>query len=94
VRFEVPWVDRPPTEIVRDQVRLTVQPFDAPEDAVERVLDHLRSDAMLLWASDWPHWQFDGDAAIPPGIPASLLPKLMRDNALATYSRLREGAPA
>jgi predicted TIM-barrel fold metal-dependent hydrolase len=93
VRFEVPWVDRPPAELVRDQVRLTVQPLDAPEDAgtVQRFLDHLRSEDMLLWASDWPHWQFDGDAAVPPGIPATLLPKLMRDNPLATYARLREG---
>lgn len=91
VRFEVPWVDRPPAEIVCDQVRLTVQPLDAPAEAVERLLDHLRSDEMLLWASDWPHWQFDGDAAVPPGIPAGLLPKLLRGNALATYDRLREG---
>jgi predicted TIM-barrel fold metal-dependent hydrolase len=58
------------------------------------VIDHLRSDETLLWASDWPHWQFDGDAAMPPGIPESLFPKLMRDNPLATYQRLREGAVA
>ena len=91
VRFEVPWLDRPPAEIVRDQVRLTVQPFDAPRDAVLRILAQLRSDSMLLWASDWPHWQFEGDEAIPPGIPDALLPHLLRDNALATYPRLREG---
>lgn len=94
VRFEIPWVDRPPAEIVRDQVRLSVQPLDAPAAAVERLLDHLRSDDMLLWASDWPHWQFDGDAAIPPGIPERLLPKLLRENALSTYARLRPPAPA
>ncbi len=96
VRFEIPWVDRPPAELVRDQVRLTVQPFDVPEDAgtVQRFLDHLRSEDMLLWASDWPHAQFDGDACIPAGLPASLLPKILRDNALATYSRIKEGVPA
>ena len=97
MRFEVPWVDRSPAEIVRAQVRLSVQPFDAPEGdagAVERVLDHLRSDDMLLWSSDWPHWQFDGAEAVPPGFPASALPKLLRGNALATYTRLREeGSP-
>jgi len=97
VRFEVPWVDRPPVELVRDQVRLSVQPFDAPEDdpgAVQRIVEHSRSDDMLLWSSDWPHWQFDGEAAVPRGFPAAMLPKLMRDNALATYSRLREeGSP-
>jgi predicted TIM-barrel fold metal-dependent hydrolase len=97
VRFEVPWVDRPPVELVRGQVRLTVQPFDAPEDdpgAVQRIIEHLRSDDMLLWASDWPHWQFDGTESLPQGFPAAMLPKLMRDNALATYGRLQEeGSP-
>ena len=63
LRTEVPWVDRPPAEIVRDHVRLTIQPFDAPADPdqVERAIDHLRSDDILLYASDFPHWQFDGD---------------------------------
>ncbi|MCO6415441.1 amidohydrolase [Siccirubricoccus sp. KC 17139] len=94
VRFETPWVTRPPAEILRDQIRLTVQPLDAPEAEVERALGHLRSDDMLLWASDWPHWQFDGDEAIPPGLPERLLPKILRENALATYARLHEGALA
>ncbi len=92
VRFEIPWVDRPPIQLVRDQVRLSCQPFDAPPDVVPRVVEMLGSDDMLMWASDWPHWQYDGDEAIPPGMPAALMPKLLRGNALATYSRLR--APA
>jgi predicted TIM-barrel fold metal-dependent hydrolase len=74
-----------------------VQPFDAPDDPdlVRRLLDHLRSDELLLWASDWPHWQFDGDAIAPPGLPADLLPRIMVDNPLATYARLREeGMPS
>ncbi|HEY1244853.1 MAG TPA: amidohydrolase family protein, partial [Hyphomicrobiaceae bacterium] len=74
LRTEVPWVDRSPAEIVRDHFRLTIQPLDAPPSpaAVERAIDHLRSDDMLLYASDFPHWQFDGDDAMPPGIPAGL----------------------
>jgi uncharacterized protein len=92
VRAEVPWVDRPPAEIVRDHVRLTVQPFDAPAapDLVERVIDHLRSDAILLYASDFPHWQFDGDETLPAGIPAHLRRKILVDNPLATYDRLKD----
>jgi predicted TIM-barrel fold metal-dependent hydrolase len=94
VRSEVPWVDRPPGEIVRDHVRLTVQPFDAPDDPeiVERMVDHLESDAILLHASDFPHWQFDGDDALPRGLPESLKEKILVDNPLATYARLREDA--
>src|SRR6478609_2642782 len=91
VRSEVPWVDRSPAEIVRDHVRLTIQPFDGPADPdqVERVIDHLRSDAILLYASDYPHWQFDGDETVPAGIPAALHRKILVENPMATYDRLR-----
>ena len=94
VRAEVPWVDRSPADIVRDHVRLTIQPFDAPAepDVVERVIDQLRSDDILLYASDFPHWHFDGDDAMPPGLPDALKRKIMVENPLATYPRLSEDA--
>jgi predicted TIM-barrel fold metal-dependent hydrolase len=90
VRQEVPWLDRSPEEFVRDHVRLTVQPFDAPAAGAQigRVMDQLQSDQMLLFSTDFPHWQFDDDELLPPGIPASLRRKILIDNALATYSRL------
>ena len=93
VRSEVPWVDRSPAEIVRDHVRLTIQPFDAPPDGnrVERLIEHLRSDAVLLYASDFPHWQFDGDETMPAGIPAGLRRKILVENPLATNDRLGKG---
>jgi uncharacterized protein len=94
VRGEVPWVDRSPSEIVRDHVRLTIQPFDGPDDpkAVAQLIDHLQSDDMLLFSSDFPHWQFDGDDIMPVGIPEKSHGKILRDNALATYGRLNATA--
>jgi hypothetical protein len=90
LRTEVPWVDRSPSDIVRDHFRLTIQPLDAPADpdAVERAIEHLRSDDMLLYASDFPHWQFDGDDPLPPGIPQALRHKVLVENPIATYNRL------
>ena len=46
VRVEVPWVDRPPADIMRDHVRLTAQPFDSPPDqaGVEQLIDQIGSD--------------------------------------------------
>src|SRR6266540_63708 len=88
LRTEVPWVDRSPAEIVRDHFRLTIQPLDAPPDEVERAVDHLRSDDMLLYASDFPHWQFDGEEVLPPGIPEGLRRKILVENPIATYNRI------
>lgn len=90
LRTEIPWVDRSPADIVRDHVRLTIQPLDAPPETadLERLLEHLGSDQMLLYASDFPHWHFDGDDTIPEGVPAALLERILIDNPLATYPRL------
>jgi uncharacterized protein len=92
LRSEVPWVDRSPAEIVRDHVRLTTAPLDAPlgSETILRVIDHLRSDDMLLYASDFPHWQFDGDESLPSELPQDLRRKLAVDNPRATYVRLKE----
>ncbi len=92
VRPEVPWVKESPAELIRRQVRLTIQPIDAPPDAadLERVIDQIGSDDMLLFATDYPHWQFDGDAPLPDGIPSRLIEKITRENPFATYARLQE----
>jgi predicted TIM-barrel fold metal-dependent hydrolase len=90
LRSEVPWVGRSPAEIVRDNLRLTLQPVDAPPQTaqLERFWEHMDSDEMLLFSTDYPHWQFDGDAALPESLPAAMRRKIMIDNPLATYPRL------
>ena len=92
LRSEIPWVSAPPTELLRERVRLSLQPFDGPPDApaLTRLIEHIGSDDMLLFATDYPHWQFDGVAAIPDGIDAALARKIMVDNPRRTYARLQE----
>jgi len=45
---------------------------------------------MLLFSTDYPHWQFDGTAAMPAGIDVGLAKKIMADNPLRTYARLQQ----
>lgn len=90
LRREVPWVTTPPSVQVREHVRVTLQPADAPPDAalLERVIEHFGGDDMLLFSSDWPHWQFEEDRVLPEGFPERLLQKLCVENPLATYTRI------
>jgi predicted TIM-barrel fold metal-dependent hydrolase len=94
LRMEIPWVDRSPEEIVRSNVRLSLRPMDGPpdRDGLLRLLDHMQSDELLIFSTDYPHWQFDGGAAMPPGIPEALARKIMVDNPRATYARLGANA--
>lgn len=93
VRAEVPWVDRPPAEIMREHLRFTLQPADAPPEPGDLavVLEQIGSEAMLLFSTDYPHAQFDGDEAFPPGFPAALRRRVLVDNPRETYPRLQEG---
>jgi len=91
-RIEVPWIDEPPFDIVRRQVRFSLQPFDSPPTAadVEKLMDHMGSDRMLLFSSDYPHWQFDNLDVLPEGLPKAMIPRILFENARETYPRLQE----
>lgn len=90
VRAETPWIDRPPADIIREHVRLTIQPFDEPpeQSQIQTIIEQIGSDEMLLFSTDYPHWHFDGSDAVPNGLPCDLLQKILIDNPLATYPRL------
>ena len=73
VRVEVPWVDRPPADIMRDQVRLTTQPFDRrpirPASAADRS-DRLRPHAAVCQRLS--ALAVRRRRPIPPGLPPSI----------------------
>ena len=96
VRAEVPWVTRLPSEIIRDHVRFTVQPIDAPDEAegLLRLIDHIDSDEIFLFSTDYPHWQFDADEALPRKLPAQLVEKILKTNPLSTYPAMTMTSPA
>jgi hypothetical protein len=61
------------------------------------LLEQIGSEDMLLFATDYPHDQYDNDDILPDAVPDTLLRRMAVDNPLATYSKLaahREGAPA
>src|SRR5262249_14319501 len=89
------WIDRPPAEIIRDQVRFTLQPADTPAGEpgkLKRTFEHIGSDSMLFFSTDYPHWHFDGDDALPEGVAEASIPPILNDNPLDAYPRLRDGS--
>jgi predicted TIM-barrel fold metal-dependent hydrolase len=95
LRMEIPWADRSPFEIVRDQIRFSLQPIDGPADPdqMRRLFDHIGSDDLLLFSTDYPHAQFPGTEVFPPGFDDALRDKISSANPLATYPRLAVGSP-
>jgi uncharacterized protein len=88
LRREVPWVMKPPSEYIRDNIRLSTQPTDAPPDPAHlmRIIDQLGSDSLLMFSTDYPHWHFDSmEEAFPIGLPEAPQQKIMSENARAFY---------
>ena len=88
LRSLTPWVKRPPSEYIREHIRMTLQPLDAPPTAAEllQIIGQLDSDEMLLFSSDHPHWHFDTpEDAFPAQLPTSLTRKILSENAKDCY---------
>src|SRR5690606_12592456 len=67
MRSEVPHVKRPPLEFIRDHIWRTSQPIEEPQNRsqIVDVIDWIGWDR-VLFASDYPHWDFDDPAHILP----------------------------
>lgn len=88
LRREIPWVKRLPSDYIRQHVRFTLTPFDAPPNAVqlEHILEQIGSDEMILFSTDYPHRYYEsvGDA-LPTGLPVELENKILFENAQTFY---------
>jgi uncharacterized protein len=88
LRHNTPWVKRRPSEYMREHIRLTLQPLDAPHDSEHllQFIAQLDSDDMLMFSTDYPHWHFDTPTeAFPAGLPGSLARKILAENAREFY---------
>lgn len=89
-RIEVPWVKEKPADIMRRHFRMTTQPFDTPRDAAigAKAIEHLGSDEMLLFSTDFPHDHGMDVSQWPVNLPVEMATRIAVDNVRATYPRL------
>jgi predicted TIM-barrel fold metal-dependent hydrolase len=87
LRSEVPWLHRKPSDVIRGHIRFATQPI---EELTARqflgLVEQMESDELVLFSSDYPHWDFDSpERALPAGLPEKLTRKVLAENAKATY---------
>jgi predicted TIM-barrel fold metal-dependent hydrolase len=88
LRREIPWTVQPPSEYIRQHVRFTTQPVDAPANPthLRQIVDQLGSDDLLLHSTDYPHWHADDpESGLPIELSAERTRKIMSENARAWY---------
>ena len=88
VRRDTPWVKKMPSQHILDNVRVATQPMEYPEDPrhVYQMFEMIGSDEFLMFATDYPHWDFDSpEKALPHTFPKEVRQKILYDNAKAFY---------
>jgi predicted TIM-barrel fold metal-dependent hydrolase len=75
-------------ETVREHMRFTTQPLDEPDSRgkLMQALDLLDGlEDMLMFATDYPHWDFDRPDLVSRRLPESWREKVVSENARALY---------
>jgi predicted TIM-barrel fold metal-dependent hydrolase len=91
LRDEVAHLERRPSEYFRDHFWFTTQPAEEPEDPGQiyglwEQFEQAGFGDKLLFATDYPHWDFDPPSAgIPPLLPRETKQRLLSGNATALY---------
>jgi len=79
---EVPDLQRRPSEYIADHIWASTQPLDEPDnpDHLAQMIEEFGA-GNVLYASDYPHFDFDSpETAFPGKFPADLREKILRTN--------------
>jgi predicted TIM-barrel fold metal-dependent hydrolase len=88
LRDDVPHLERKPSEEFREHFWFTTQPIEEPDDPQQLVeaLEFTGMTDRIMFASDYPHWDFDSPAmTLPRAVPKELRAKIMAANACRLY---------
>jgi uncharacterized protein len=84
---ETPWVKRAPSDYIFDHVRFTTQPMESPEPQrrLLTVFEWAKAEKTLMFASDYPHFDFDSPELSLPHMPEELSRRVFIENAREVY---------
>jgi predicted TIM-barrel fold metal-dependent hydrolase len=86
LRREIPWVKQRPFEIIREHVRFSTAPIDAgPPEELARTVGWLRSEDLLMFATDYPHMHGDDVPGLLAAVPETMRSRLMAESARDWY---------
>jgi predicted TIM-barrel fold metal-dependent hydrolase len=88
LRQQAPWLKRLPSEYLQDHVRLTTQPLEEPkkEEHLLQIFDMMDAENLLMFSSDYPHWDFDEPSILPRKLAPEVKHKIMYENAAKFFN--------
>lgn len=88
LRDEVPWLRKRPSEYILEHVRITSQPLEATGNTKHLInnLEMMNAREILMFASDYPHWDFDSPTRAFPKLPDDWNERIFYQNAKELYN--------
>ena len=93
LRDEIPRAERRPSEVIHEHVWFTTQPIEEPDDPAQftHALEHGELADRLLFATDYPHWDFDSPTqSLPRSVPKDVRAQILAGTACELYGLPRE----
>jgi predicted TIM-barrel fold metal-dependent hydrolase len=87
LRYQTPWVQKLPSEYLREHIRFASQPMEEPHDprALQQIIEWMDGKQTLMFATDYPHWDWDDPAMSFTGLPDDLRRRIFSGNAAETF---------
>ncbi|WP_240418772.1 amidohydrolase family protein [Paenibacillus periandrae] len=87
LRHQTPWVKEPPSEYYRKFFRVTSQPLELPPttDMIKPMMNAIHCETNLMFASDFPHWDFDSPTHAFPKLDENMWDRIFYQNAAELY---------
>ena len=88
LRRQTPWVKQLPSEYLKQHIRFSTQPMEEPADpnALKHIIDWVDGGRTLMFATDYPHWDWDDPVTTLAGYPEDLRRRIFYENAMDTFS--------
>ncbi len=82
-----PWLERRPSEYIRDNVWFSTQPIEEPEDPTHlaHLFEMIHAEETLVFSSDYPHWDNDNPKAVLGQLDEQSRRRIFETNARSIY---------
>lgn len=88
LRDTVPWLKKPPSDYIREHIRLSTQPIEEPHKPayLAQILEMMYAEQTVVFSSDYPHWDNDNPSMMLRHLSPQLRRRILCDTAAEIYS--------
>jgi predicted TIM-barrel fold metal-dependent hydrolase len=87
LKAEVPYMSKKPSEYILSNCYFSTQPIEEPDEREHliQMFEMLHADRTVIFASDYPHWDFDNPLTVLSFLPPKMKRRIFVDNVVEFF---------